>query len=328
MRFIVLISALSVLSCRGEKTVPGSALAWPAGLPVYDHVVIVMEENKYYEQIVGDPNAPFINGVLVAQGANLTQMFGEEHNSEGNYFWLFSGSNQGVGFQDVIPDRKNSPGYPFLAGNLASQLLEKGRTFKGYAEDLPGIGSTVTRSGNYARKHVPWISFGNIPNGTSADSSCNLTFAQFPSDFTQLPTVAIVVPNLVNDMHDPPADIARSVRAGDVWLEMNIGAYYDWAKSHNSLLIVTFDENADSSGFVGLTNPASAKRDVKNRIPTIIAGAHVRHGAFDEGKGVTHVNLLRTLEAMYGLGPLGSQQEQAERYGISADSLIVDIFGP
>ncbi len=91
-------------------------------------------------------------------------------------------------------------------------------------------------------------------------------------------------------------------------------------------MIVTFDENADSSGYTGLTDPASEQRDIKNRIPTILAGAHVRHASFAEGRGVTHVNLLRTLEAMYGLEPSGGQQPNADRFGISADSLITDVF--
>ncbi len=328
MRALLLCSSLVLLACQNEKVVNPPARVWPSNLPVYDHVVIVIEENKYYEQVIGNASAPYINGELAAQGATLTQMFAEEHNSEGNYFWLFSGSNQGVGFQDVIPDAKNSPSYPFLSSNLAAQLLKNGRTFRGYAEDLPEIGSAINRSGNYARKHVPWISFGNIPNGSSVDSCCNLQFAQFPQDFSQLPTVAIVVPNLVNDMHDPPKDIAMSVRNGDAWLAKNIGPYYEWAKTHNSLLIVTFDENADSTAYIGLTDPASPRRDIKNRIPTLLAGARVRHGEFDEGKGVTHVNLLRTLEAMYGLERSGGQQQFAERYGIDADSLITDVFAP
>src|SRR5437870_2631744 len=76
-------------------------IPWPAGLPVYDHVVIVVEENKDYDQIIDDQvtgrsKAPYINVILRKEGANLTRMFGEEHNSQGNYFWLFSGSNQCV----------------------------------------------------------------------------------------------------------------------------------------------------------------------------------------------------------------------------------------
>ena len=76
-------------------------LAWPPGLPVYDHVLFVIEENKDYSQIIGNRHAPYLNQ-LRGEGANLTRMFGEEHHSQGNYFWLFSGSNQGVGFLDGI----------------------------------------------------------------------------------------------------------------------------------------------------------------------------------------------------------------------------------
>src|SRR6516164_9125885 len=69
-----------------------ATIAWPAGLPVYDHVVIVMEENKDYDQIIDNANAPYINSLAKA-GANFTKMYAEEHNSEGNYFWFFSGNN-------------------------------------------------------------------------------------------------------------------------------------------------------------------------------------------------------------------------------------------
>lgn len=325
MRELLILVPTILLAAHSVKSADPPAQRWPSGFPVYDHVVVVLEENKYFEQVIGSANAPYINSVLVAQGATLTRMYAEEHNSEGNYFWLFSGSNQGVGFHDVIPDEKNAPQYPFMTGNLGEQLLKKGLTFKGYSEDLPENGSTVSSSGDYARKHVPWVSFGNIPNGGDPDSSCNLRFDQFPSDYSKLPTVAFVIPNLVHDMHNP-ADIATSVRNGDIWLKKNIGPYYEWAKTHNSLLIVTFDENADASGYTGLTNPASKNRDIQNRIPTIIAGAHVKHGAFAEGKGVTHVNLLRTLEAMYGLEKAGRQQNYAERYGIPADKIVTDVF--
>src|SRR5262249_19072626 len=89
------------------------ALRWPDVLPVYDHIIIVVEENKDYGEIIGNPAAPFINDVLRAEGANFTQMFAEEHFSQGNYFWMFSGSNQTVGFNDQVPSAKNHPDYPF-----------------------------------------------------------------------------------------------------------------------------------------------------------------------------------------------------------------------
>src|SRR5882724_6937302 len=117
---------MAVLSCWPAK----AAGTWPAGLPVYDHIVIVIEENKDFEQIISKKEAEFINQ-LAAEGAMFTKMFGEEHNSEGNYFWLYSGSNQSVGFADKIPKGR------LKTSNLGQQLIANGRSFKGYAEDLP-----------------------------------------------------------------------------------------------------------------------------------------------------------------------------------------------
>jgi acid phosphatase len=315
-------------------------------VPVYDHVVIVVEENKDYEQIIDNSDAPYINCTLRKEGANLTRMFGEEHSSQGNYFWLFSGSNQNVGFDDEIPTEHNNKHYPFTVPNLGASLMDKGRSFKGYSEDLPAIGSKDEFGKNsagqdsYARKHNPWVSFKYGPNDALATSS-NLPFTYFPSDpakFDTLPTVAIVVPGLKHDMHDDEA--ALSIPRGDKWLRDHLDAYYQWAKMHNSLLILTWDEsdNKDNdpmtgadSLVLGLTDPSveptdQRKRNMQNRIPTIIAGRGVKRGDYPEGKGVTHVNILRTLEAMYDLPKSGRQQPNAARSGITDDYIIADIF--
>lgn len=349
MKWLILVTAIVLAGCSPDDPSASAPrpLAWPKDLPVYDHIVIVVEENKDYAEIIGSDKASYINDVLKAEGANFTQMFGEEHFSQGNYFWLFSGSNQGVCFCDQVPN-ESTPHYPFEASNLAQQLLEIGLTFKGYAESLPEIGSdvekTVDENGTpiYARKHVPWISFKNVPNGTTVTSSSNLRFQDFPSDFTKLPTVAFVIPNLENDMHNGDASV--SIPKGDKWLEDNIDAYYQWAKEHNSLLILTFDEDNDRRGYKGLTNPfteipggASCKTavrsdeledacELRNGVVTIFAGAHIKPGDYAEKKGINHVNILRTIEAMYGLSRSGAQQYYAAKGGITDDYIITDVF--
>jgi hypothetical protein len=320
-------------------------VAWPSTLPVYDHIVVVVEENKDVEQIFGSQfDASYIRG-LATEGA-VIDAFGEEHYSQGNYFWLFSGSNQNVGFSDQVPSAANHLDYPFMTSNLGEQLIKKGFSFKGYSESLPGIGSQVEfdpancqgQNCVYGRKHVPWISFGNVPSGTTLDTSSNLRFADFPTDYSKLPSVAFVIPNLNHDMHN--GEPARSIPAGDAWLRENIDGYYQWAKTHNSLLIVTFDENDDKRKYQGLTNPmvspVTTSRtpdayneyliDLRNRVVTIFAGAHVKPGVYSEGKGVMHVNLLRTIEAMYGLPKSGAQQPNAAGAGISDDAIITDVF--
>jgi len=66
---------------------------------------------------------------------------------------------------------------------------------------------------------------------------------------------------------------------------------------------------------------------LQNRIVTIFAGAHIKPGSYPEGQGVTHVNILRTIEAMYGLSKAGAQQPNAAGGGITDSYLITDIFG-
>jgi acid phosphatase len=324
---------------RGAAALLGCALALPAAaadapswsstLPRYDHIIIVVEENKDYDQIIGSPAAPYLNK-LASGGACLVRMFAEEHPSEGNYFWLFSGSNQGVGFFDQVPRAK------LTASSLGEQLIKKGLSFKGYSQSLPATGSEVdvTPPGCsypcvYGRKHVPRVSFANVPNGRTVETSSSLRFADFPSDYTRLPTVAFVIPDMEHNMHD--GAVKDSVPAADAWLQRNLDGYHQWANAHNSLLIVTVDENDDKAGHRGLTDPSvspdhdQSQHDLQNRIATIFAGAHVKPN-YAEPAGMTYVNILRTIEAMYELPKSGAQQPNALRAGISDDATVTDLL--
>ena len=344
MRKAPQLCMIAVVWSTGSTAMAADRQPWPPTLPVYDHIVIVVQENKDFEQILGGGfDAPYIRK-LATEEATFERMFAEEHFSQGNYFWLFSGSNQNVGFRDQVPSKANHPDYPFKSSNLGEQLIRKGLSFKGYSESLPSIGSTAEfdpphcRGDQciYARKHVPWISSANVPNGTTVATSSNLRFADFPSDYNLLPTVAFVIPNLNHDMHN--GEPVQSIPAGDNWLQQNLDGYYQWARTHNSLLILTFDENDDHSGYYGLTNPLvrpdprySLKynrllRDIQNRIVTIFAGAHIKPGRYAEGKGITHVNILRTIEAMYALPTSGAQQPNAAGGGIADETIITDVF--
>lgn len=237
-----------------------------AGVPTPDHVVVVVFENHAYSQVIGSSSAPYINS-LKSGGANLTQSYALTHPSQPNYFALFSGSTQGI-----TDDSCYTPGFS-SAPNLASEQLAAGRTWASYNESLPSQGSTTCSSGNYARKHNPWFGFSNVPTSSAK------TFAQFPTDYSTLPQLSFVVPNLCSDMHD------CSVSTGDTWLKNNLGAYATWAKTHNSLLVVTFDEDNKLSG---------------NRIPTVLFGQPVTPGS-SSSTAYNHYDLLRTLEDTQGL---------------------------
>ena len=275
---------LVLAGCTSGTAHSAPSAAAPAGsarasVPAPAHTVIVLLENHSYGEVIGSPQAPYLNQ-LAARGALFTDSRAVTHPSEPNYLALFSGSTQGV-TDDSCPHR-------FTAANLGSELIAAGRTFAGYAEDLPAPGSGACASGEYARKHVPWANFANVP---VADSQ---PFTSFPAgNYTRLPTVSLVIPNLCHDMHDCP------VATGDAWVQAHISGYARWAMTHHSLLIVTWDENDDSPG---------------NQIPTIIAGQLVRPGRY--AQPVTHYSVLRAIESLYQLPLLGQAAAASPITGI------------
>ena len=238
----------------------------------------MIEENESISSVVDNIDAPYINS-LIAGGAYFSAYDSITHPSQPNYLALFSGSTQGVIDDELLPSQLPGP-------DLGSQVIAAGKSFTGYSEDLPAVGSLDETGGAidpfgspvYARKHNPWSDFSDLPGST------NQPFSAFPADFTQLPTLSFVVPNLMNDMHD------GTVNQGDTWLQNNLGAYAQWAKTHNSLLVVTWDEDDGTSQ--------------GNVIPTIVYGQSVQPGRYSESTGP--YGLLRTIEDMYGLSRLGA----------------------
>jgi hypothetical protein len=265
-RFTVAAATFVLIGAGLSAAAPQARAA--TSVPRFDHVVLVMFENKASSQITSS-SAPYF-GSLASQGASFSQSYAITHPSQPNYIALLSGSTQGV-TSDSCPKT-------FSAENLAHQLTAAGLTFKGYSESMPSNGYTGCSSGTYMRKHNSWVDFSNN------SASVNLTYASFPAstNYASLPTVSFVTPNMCNDMHD------CSIGTGNSWLQSHLDSYAQWAKTHNSLLIVTFDEDNSLS---------------LNHIYTTFAGAHVNPGTYSEK--ITHYTVLRTIESAYGLGAIG-----------------------
>lgn len=253
-------------------------LAWlaaPVGaqpLPRPDHIMIVVEENKSFAQIIGNPDAPYINA-LAKRGVLFTQSYGITHPSQPNYLALFAGSTRGIG--------SNACPLELGGANLASALVENGLSFVSYAESMPEASFDGCVYGAYMRKHNPVANWKEL-------AALNQPFGAFPQEFEKLPTVALVVPDQRNDMHD------GSVAQSDAWLKKNIEPYARWAMMHNSLLIVTWDEDNGSTG---------------NHVATLFIGPMVKPG--NSMQRINHYNILRTIEEMFGLSYLG-ESAQAE----------------
>jgi len=262
----------------GVEHLEGRHLFSASPLPRPDHVVVLIEEDHSYSQILLPPipspawavdvppllaMAPNIS-TFAQSSASFTHAFSVGNSNAIDYQAMFSG---------LIPKR-NDP-QPYTAPNIASELEAAGMTFGGYAEGLPHVGYRGDGPGDYTIAHNPWVAFSNVP---AAD---NMPFSRFPHKYSQLPTVSYVVPNNSDNMH------SGQVQDADLWFHDNILPYAHWAMSHNSLLIVTWDESHQSN----------------DQIPTIFYGPMVKAGLY--GEKITQPNVLRTIEDIYGLAPTG-----------------------
>lgn len=276
---VIVLFAVTCLPCAQADVLPRPDHA--ERLPHPEHVVVVIEENRSYEQIMDQRNSASYIHALAKRGVLFTQSYGVTHPSQPNYLALFSGDTQGV-IDNACP-------LSFNADNLATALLDTGFSFSNFSESLPKVGGLSCASGAYQRKHNPVANW----QGTRLPAEMNQRFADFPTDFSRLPTVSFVIPDQNNDMHDGGFEIA------DAWLKTHIAPYVNWAFKHNSLLILTWDEGGSRSD---------------NHIVTIMAGPMVQAGR--SSQSIDHYNVLRTLLDFYGLPALGASRDAEALKGV------------
>jgi phospholipase C len=262
-------------------TVVLAPVAHPGQLPRPDHIVVVIEENRGYAQIMDKLNINSYIHALAKRGVLFTQSYGVAHPSQPNYLALFSGVTHGI-TNDACPNT-------FDSDNLATRLLDSGLSFASFAESLPEVGDVTCMSGAYQRKHNPVSNW----QGTRLAAGLNKRFVDFPRDFSRLPTISFVIPDQDNDMHD------GSFEAADDWLKTRIAPYADWAMKHNSLLILTWDEDDNHEG---------------NHVVTILVGPMVKAGK--SAQRINHYNVLRTLLDFYDLPALGASHDAEAINGV------------
>jgi acid phosphatase len=212
---------------------PGSPGMPPSGeVPQFGHVVLVVEENHSYSEVIGNADMPYLNSLASKYGL-ATEYFANTHPSIGNYFMLTTGQvvTNDDGFTDTVE-----------VDNIVRALIAGGKTWKSYAESIPSTGYTGGDSYPYAKRHNPLSYFSDVVN-SSAQASNLVSLSQFNRDVAngQLPNFSYLVPNLLDDAHDGPLQVA------DVWLQQNLEPLISTSTFQNDgLLIIVFDESETS----------------------------------------------------------------------------------
>ena len=289
---------LLVAGCSSSPpTTPGapSTTASPAstGGKATTRVIVVVEENHSIGQIIGSPQAPFLNR-LAAKGTLLTSYFAITHPSLPNYIAMISGDTQGI--------TSDCGGCNLDAPNLADQLEAAGISWKAYMEDLPAPCSDAHTAGAYAKKHDPFMYFASVRSDPGRCAKV-VPLGQLDADLAagQLPRLVFVTPNLDHDMHGAGegGDDATLVAAADRWLE---GFYGKLAASSawrdGTRLVVTWDEGG-GGGKLGCCGGLAAG----GRVATFVTGPGVQPARDDAT--YSHYSLLRSIERLFHLPLLG-----------------------
>jgi hypothetical protein len=156
------------------------------------------------------------------------------------------------------------------------------------------IGDQLTRAGRswvayaedypsgvgFAKKHLPFLYFRRV-------AAHIRSLSQFRPQ--NLPDFAFVVPNLCHDMHD------CSVATGDAWLKRFVAPLL---RVPDTVVFVVFDEGTGS-----------------NHVAALALGTAVRPQAVFTRR-VDHYGLLRTIEDMFALPPLGAAADARSISGI------------
>jgi len=224
----------------------------PAPHSQFNHVFIVVEENRNYASVIGNPSMPYLNG-LAQQYGLATQYYADTHPSIGNYFMLTVG--------DTITNNDSYSGPLVTEDNVVRELLHARKTWKSYAESIPHAGYTGPDTGLYARRHNTLALIADVVNDSTQIKNL-VPFSQFATDLSNntLPNYAFIVPNLCDDAHSCPLAIA------DTWLHQNIDPLIRSAQfQRDGVLIIVFDESASDSTHGGgriawVTVAARAKR--------------------------------------------------------------------
>jgi len=231
-------SVLFVLLLLTPSACDRQPTALPSGgVPPFNHVFIVVEENTNYADVIGGTAMVYLDSLAGEYGL-ATQYYGDAHPSIGNYFMMTVG--------DTITDN-DSYSSVVTADNIVRRLVAAGKTWKSYAEDLPSIGYTGGNVGNYARKHNVIALLSDVVNDLAQKQNL-VPFTQFSADLAghALPNYAFIVPNLCNDAHD------CSLGTADAWLRANIDPLIRSADfQHDGLLIIVFDEAGSDNAHGG-----------------------------------------------------------------------------
>ncbi|MCU1460954.1 MAG: phosphoesterase [Acidimicrobiales bacterium] len=295
------------------------------GIPHFDHVVVLVEENEAESTTFG-ANSPahYLNSVRT-RGAFLPNYYGTGHASLSNYVTLVSGQQYnpaeagdclGLSLFTCAQLQTAQGG----GRHLGDQLDAAHVSWKSYMDGTPapcfhgpymagdstpdpyvGGDSQQPPAYDYADRHNPFIYFPNFVGDPARCAAHQMPFTALATDVAHnaLPQFAFITPDTCHDGHDNPCSNGKpgGLVSADAWLSANVPALLDYLMHHNGLLVINFDEGAADTNDVC---PTCASGGLGGRTGAVLLSPRLKTGRV-VNTGYDHDSLLRTIEDSFGI---------------------------
>ena len=272
-----------------------------------DHVFLIYMENKGVGDIVGSPNAPYINS-LINSNPYADNYFALGHPSDPNYIRPLGGSDFGIDY--------NPTGNVIDAPSLMQEMDQANISWAGYAQGMPTPGD-LTSSGDYSVDQLPFAQFSYVYDNTPAYLQQHLlpltelsTNLDDPSTF---PAFTWIAADEANNMEGPvntPSGLAQfligqltnqqyNVAAGDQFVQQEVSAIENsptWTDpNEKDAIILTWDEDNNNLS-LGIGNEG-------NNVPMIVipnedaaTAGGMESGPFTTDAYYNEYSLMATIE--------------------------------
>lgn len=276
---MTVLAAFGVACGSGHRGIPP---------PASTRVVLVLEENHSFSDVIGNSAMPYLNG-LASRYALGTQYFADAHPSLPNYFMLTAGraETNNNDFTGTVSD-----------DNIVRELVKANKTWRSYAESLPSVGYTGGDAYPYFKHHDPFVYLSDVLGTAQANNV--VPFSQFAADLSSnnLPDFSFIIPNVLDDAHD------GTLAAADQWLSSNIDPLIKSSVFQSgAVLIVVFDESENSDLAHG-----------GGQVPFIIAGPQIKSG-YRSSTFYQHQSTLRLLLSTLGVKSFPGAADSAPDMG-------------
>src|SRR5437773_12494061 len=173
---------------------PAVESASTPAVPAFSHIFVIIMENREFGEVVNPSQAPFITK-LARDYAVANPYYAVTHPSLPNYIALTGGDTFGI--TDDCTD------CPVTGEHLADQVDAHQRTWKAYMEGLPAACFLGSSSGEYAKKHNPFVYYTNIAT-TPARCRQVVPLSELDTDLSRgsLPDLVWITPDMCHSMHD------------------------------------------------------------------------------------------------------------------------------